>query len=219
MPEIQRTIGQRVVRTSVQDIRVVKREGQGDDDMCVEGYAVKWADQYDTTYFSEKIAKGAFAQSLSARAVAVLNGHQRHIVVGSTRSGTTLVEDDTGLRFSSPFNKSMASRDLYAMVEANDVPGVSVGMSIMDELRKNGEGASGKDLYIVMRADLHEFSMTAFPAYEQTEVEARYDEQLTQRRKALASQVSPETRQRLYGLAVATGKYRAMSRNQLEDSK
>lgn len=203
-----------VVRTRPHEIRVAERqEGDPDDAMRLEGYAVTWDDQYDIPgWWSEKIAKGAFAESLKERAVAVLNGHMREQVVASTRSDTEVKEDNKGLYFNTLLNSTSWSRDVYAAVGNGDIDGVSVGMRIMDEMRASGEGLDGVDLYTIMRAELYEFSMTAFPAYEQSEVDARSNDMLAERRKAAAEKqradeqptgLGNDNRERMYKYAEA----------------
>ena len=71
------------------------------------------------------------------------------------------------------------------MVDNDDVKGVSVGMRIQKESREEDAGKDGMPLYTIERAELHEFSMTAFPAYEATSAEAREaNEHLIARRQA-----------------------------------
>ena len=171
----QRNNAERIIRTHAQDLRIAERQdGDDDDTLRIEGYAITWADQYDMEpWWSEKIAKGAFAESLKERDVAVLNGHMREQVIASTRSGTKLSEDDKGLKFNAVLNATSIAKDVYVMVENDDVKGVSVGMRIQKESREEDAGKDGMPLYTIERAELHEFSMTAFPAYEATSAEAR----------------------------------------------
>ena len=79
-----RNNAERIIRTHAQDLRIAERQdGDDDDTLRIEGYAITWADQYDVEpWWSEKIAKGAFAESLKERDVAVLNGHMREQVIG-----------------------------------------------------------------------------------------------------------------------------------------
>ena len=174
----------KVIRTYAQNVKV-KRQAEGSDDLVIEGYAIKWSDQYNTKYWSEKIAKGAFVDSLSERDVAVLNGHKMEQVIASTRSGTTVKENDTGLKFEVLLNKSQIARDVYAMVDNDDVQGVSVGMEIDDYEYYDTGGNDDNALFIVIKAKLHEFSMTAFPAYTDTEAVARDSEDLDESRQKI----------------------------------
>lgn len=178
------TRAERIIRTHAQDVRVVRQDGD-DGALRIEGYAIKWDDQYDLEpFWSEQIQRGAFKDSLEERDVAVLNGHMREQVIGSTRSGTTVEETAEGLKFNAVLNGTTIARDVYEMVDNGDVEGVSVGMRIRDEKREEGAGKDGMDLYTILRADLYEFSMTAFPAYEDTEAVAREaDERLNERRR------------------------------------
>lgn len=195
-----------VVRVHPQELRIKKRQtDDGQEESVLEGYAVKWNDMYTIDgWWSEKIVKGAFEESLKERDVIVLNGHMRELVLGSTRSGTNVYEDDTGLRFESPLNGTTWASDVRIGVENKDIDGVSVGMRITGESYEDGAGENGLRLYTVNTAELYEFSMTSFPAYEQTEVEARSDRELNERRQRAVAETenadeARETRLRIAG--------------------
>lgn len=185
----------RVLRTfaaSDIEVRTVKRQTDDGEieERRVSGYALKWNDQYDTPWWSERFAKGAFEDSIKERKVVVLNGHDRKDVIGSTNSGTTVSEDNTGLKFDAPLNRTTIADDVIEMIRNEDVEGVSVGGRLVSWETKGGEGRDGNDLYINTEFELHEFSFTAFPAFEQTEAEVRCNELLNERRSRPDSSAS-----------------------------
>lgn len=125
----------------------------------------------------EKIARGAFTKSILENDIRCLFNHNPDIVLGRLSAKTLeLIEDDHGLwgrvRINEDDQQAMA---VYARVKRGDISGCSFGFYEED----TGEGPEYKngDCYWTIRvADTHEVSICTFPAYEQTEIEARQKE-------------------------------------------
>lgn len=176
------------------------RAVEEDNEAYIEGYFVVfnqetelWAGAY------EEIAPEAFNRSLNVEKVDViaLDNHDTRVVLGSINSGTLeLKVDEYGLfgrvkvDLEDPFAKSA-----YRKVTTNKVRGCSFGFYPKTEEISEREDGSMK--WIVKDADLLEVSITAFPAYPQTEIAARQKDvekmkkqKLEQRKKQLKERLS-----------------------------
>ena len=137
----------------------------------LEGYPSVFDQEIDFGYFRESVAKGAFETSLKDDEQVLLHAHDSANVMSSTPDNMTLKENDHGLAMEATLNKSSIARDVYEMVDAGDLNGMSIGFAILEERMVREDGKS--TLYIIEKARLYEASTTPFPAYEGTEVNAR----------------------------------------------
>lgn len=121
----------------------------------------------------EEIAPEAFDGSLRDNDIMCLDNHDTRVVLGSTGSQTLELKTDShGLwgrvkvDLEDPFAKSA-----YRKVQKGKVKGCSFGFVPLKEDIEHREDGTLK--WIVREADTMEVSITAFPAYPQTEVAAR----------------------------------------------
>ena len=117
----------------------------------------------------ETIAPGAFAATLAERSdILALVDHDPSRVLARTRSGTLRLSEDTrGLAFDMDVPDTQAGRDVLTLAERGDLGGMSFGFSARDD---NVQG-NRRELRTV---DLYEISIvSAFPAYDGTEIHAR----------------------------------------------
>lgn len=117
----------------------------------------------------EKIAPGAFTQTLRARDdILALVDHDPSRVLARTKSGTLHLSEDTrGLAFDLSVPDTQAGRDVLALAERGDLGGMSFGFSARDEDFQGNK----RELRAV---DLFEISIVAaFPAYQGTVINAR----------------------------------------------
>lgn len=117
--------------------------------------------------FTERIAPGAFLRSLKSRNdIKLLWNHDTSEVLGSTRAGTMkLVEDERGLKVMATLPNTTRGRDAAELLRRGDVDAMSFGFTVPkggDDWNANG---TERTLREVM---LHEVSLVAFPAYEDT---------------------------------------------------
>lgn len=117
--------------------------------------------------FTERIAPGAFLRSLKSRNdIKLLWNHDTSEVLGSTRAGTMkLVEDERGLKVMATLPNTNRGRDAAELLRRGDVDAMSFGFTVPkggDDWNANG---TERTLREVM---LHEVSLVAFPAYEDT---------------------------------------------------
>lgn len=136
----------------------------------LSGYAAVFGQETNIGGFTERVAAGAFRDSLaSGRDVLALLDHKPDVLLGRTKSGSlTLREDAKGLAFELTLPDTSAGRDLVALAERGDLGGMSFGFRAVDE---HWDGADVRELRAV---ELHEISVvSSWPAYQQTEISLR----------------------------------------------
>ena len=137
--------------------------------MHLEGYAALFDSRSENLGgFTETIAPGAFRASLKSRNdVKLLWNHNTDAVLGSTRSGTlSLNEDSRGLRVVATLPNTTHGRDASELVKRGDVTGFSFGFSLPN---RGGDSWSDDGTERVLKSvRLHEVSLVAFPAYPET---------------------------------------------------
>lgn len=121
--------------------------------------------------WGEEIAPSAFVDCLGNDICALYN-HEREFVLGTTANGTfTLHSDSQGLYGSIAINeKDTDAMNIYERVKRGDIRGASPCFW-QAEYTTRYEG----NLLIerITKAELIELSVTAFPAYVDTRIEAR----------------------------------------------
>jgi uncharacterized protein len=144
------------------------------DGMTFEGYAaifdspsVPLSGSPRASTFTERIAPGAFLRSLKARNdIKLLWNHDTSDVLGSTRAGTLkLVEDSRGLRVTAALPNTTTGRDAAELLKRGDVDAMSFGFTVP---RGGDEWSSDGTERTLREVMLHEVSIVAFPAYEET---------------------------------------------------
>lgn len=139
------------------------------------GYAAVFnKPSHDLGGFREVILPGAFKRTLAtSEAVRALNNHNADQVLGRVGAGTLrLSEDDIGLRFELDLPPTSYAKDLAVLVERGDVAGCSFAFRV----RPGGETweqRDGQDVRILSALDLDEITITANPAYPDTQVAKR----------------------------------------------
>lgn len=151
------------------------REAEGNK-RTITGYAVKWG-QWSapiSEIFRERFEKGSLTESVRDDNQIALWSHDLRCVLGNTKNRTLrFIEDDIGLGFEiDPANTSWGN-DAYTSILRGDVDGVSFAFKV----GKEGDYWDTSDPNMIKRtirkARLFEVSPTPFPAYPQTEVQAR----------------------------------------------
>ena len=175
------------------------RSNEENTEAYIEGYFVVFNQETELWQGAfEEIAPQAFNRSLNIEKVDVvaLDNHDTRIVLGSIASETLeLSVDEHGLYgrikvdLEDPFAKSA-----YRKIQTGKVRGCSFGFYPVSEEVVEREDGTMK--WRVKDADLLEVSITAFPAYKQTEVAARQKDvekmkkqKLEQRKKALLERI------------------------------
>lgn len=144
------------------------------DGKYIEGYFAVfnqetelWKGEY------EQIATGAFANSLKNNDIRCLFNHDSGFVLGRMGARTLeLKEDEHGLWGRVKINEEdRQAMDVYARVGRGDISGCSFGF--WPESEEYEEKEDGSVHWIVKEANTEEVSIVTFPAYPQTEIEAR----------------------------------------------
>lgn len=152
------------------------RANEEDGEAFIEGYFVVFNQETELWPGAyEEIAPEAFNRSLNVEKVDVLalDNHDSRVVLGSIGSESLELKTDSHglygrvkIDLEDPFAKSA-----YRKVQTGKVRGCSFGFyPITEEISERNDGTVK---WRVKDADLLEVSITAFPAYPQTEVAAR----------------------------------------------
>lgn len=174
----------------------LQTRAEGDSDKYIEGYFAVFNQETEIwTGCFEQIAPGAFTNSLKNNDIRCLFNHDTSFVMGRCAAGTLeLKEDAHGLwgRLRVNQNDSQAM-DVYARVERGDISGCSFGFwPVTEESTDRGSNW----LYTVREADTFEVSICTFPAYPQTEIQARKQD-FEQSKKRSIEQWKAELRKKL----------------------
>jgi len=175
------------------EVRLAPQAGEAESSQrTIEGYAALFNVETDLGGLYERIARGAFTESLASGDVRALYNHDNNLVLGRTKSGTlTLVEDEKGLRFSCKLPDTSYARDLSDLLKRGDIDGCSFGFTIEDEDFETRE--DGSYLRELRKVNLIEVTLgCTFPAYPTTSISLRSLEQWKESRER------EEFRSRLY---------------------
>lgn len=174
----------------IENVRAVEEGGK----RTIGGYAVVFNALSENLGFSievrEQIKPGAFAESLARDQQMAFWNHNTDMPIGSTKNKSLrLQEDEHGLKFELDLPDTSIGRDVFQNVREGIVDSMSFGFQIQDEHDEEITLASEPSLPVVvtvLRAKLIEVSPVVFPAYPQTEVEARSrEEKITKRMQTI----------------------------------
>lgn len=143
------------------------------EDLHIEGYFSVFNSPYQIwDGLTEKIAPGAFSETLGED-IRALTNHDTTLVLGRNKAGTLeLREDSHGLWGSVKINRDdQDAMNLYRRVQRGDVDQCSFGFFIESERRDVLPDGSVE--YTIEKVRLLEVSVVTFPAYEETSVSAR----------------------------------------------
>ena len=123
--------------------------------------------------FRERIAVGAFGDSLNGDVVALWQ-HDSSRVLGRTRSGTLrLWEDGSGLGFEIEPPDTPTGIEAVISIRRGDVTQMSFGFSVPDGGDAWEESDDGTVVRVLRRVNLWEVSPVTWPAYSATSVAVR----------------------------------------------
>ena len=149
------------------EVKFELRAVEGGDGMTFTGYAAVFNAPSEPLPFIERIAPGAFKRSLKARNdIKLLFNHDTGAVLGSTRAGTLKLEEDNyGLRVTAMLPETTLGKDVKVLVQRGDISAMSFGFSVP----ANGDSWNTDGTERTLRSvRIHEVSIVAFPAYQQT---------------------------------------------------
>lgn len=154
------------------------RAKQGDKP-GIEGVASVYTQDYDTGWFVERIAQGAFDRALSEKQdVRCLFNHDVNNVLGRTKSGTLRLSNSKGgLGYDCDTDpNTTVGRDVPAMIDRGDVDGCSFSFNVRKDNWSDEFDAAGKyvrSIRVIEDLDLFDVGPVTFPAYTDTSVGTR----------------------------------------------
>lgn len=146
----------------------------GDGSMHIVGYFAVFNSIYEIAPgMTESVAPGAFSRSLAANDIRALINHDTTLVIGRTKAGTlTLREDEHGLWGDILINpKDQDAVNAYERVKRGDVDQCSFGFDPVSE--ETETRADGSVHWTLRDVELYEVSICTFPAYAETNIQAR----------------------------------------------
>jgi HK97 family phage prohead protease len=148
-------------------------EARADDNgRSIAGYGAVFNVTTDLGWFRERIAPGAFRQSIADGDIRSLFNHDSALILGRTKSGTLrLNEDDTGLHYEVDLPDTQAGRDLIVSMDRGDIDGSS--FMFIATRQEWDETDPDSPLRTILEAQLFEVGPVTFPAYEASEVHLR----------------------------------------------
>lgn len=142
----------------------------------ISGYFAVFNSVYDIgPGMSESIAPGAFSATLGGD-IRALTNHDTTLVLGRTLAETLeLREDDTGLYGDIAINPNDSdAMNTWYRVQRGDVTQCSIGFDIVRE--DTEVRPDGSTHWTIREVILYEVSVCTFPAYEETNIQARAQE-------------------------------------------
>jgi hypothetical protein len=116
--------------------------------------------------FVEVVRAQAVEQALTGSVVALFD-HQPGAVLGRTPATLQLRKDGRGLAFTLDPAPTQAGREALALVQRGDVVGASFGFVTRKDAWRKDAGVMVRELLDI---EIAEISLTAFPAYRETDV-------------------------------------------------
>ncbi len=157
-------------RTLQSEFRVERRE---DGKKLIRGHAAVFNVETDLGWFRERIAPGAFSESIGKDDVRALFNHDENFILGRNKAGTlTMREDEQGLYVEIDPPDTQVARDLVTSIERGDISQMSFGFQTIKDSWETEENAA-KDLRTLEKVKLWDVSPVTFPAYQETDVAVR----------------------------------------------
>jgi uncharacterized protein len=135
------------------------------------GHAAVFNDPIDLGYgIRERVAAGAFADSIKRDDVRALFNHDPNFVLGRNRAGTlTLKEDEQGLAVIIDPPDTQFARDLAISMERGDISQMSFAFVTEKESWERGEDGAD-DIRTLEKVQLYDVSPVTYPAYANTDI-------------------------------------------------
>lgn len=119
--------------------------------------------------FREKIAPGAFQESIENDDVRALFNHDPNQILGRNLSGTLEIEEtDDGLFDRIELPDSPAGETVSEAIKRADVTGQSFGFMVQEESWERND--DGMDTRTIEKAKLFDVGPVTYPAYEDTDI-------------------------------------------------
>ncbi len=137
--------------------------------------------------FREKIAAGAFTESINSDDIRALWNHDPNYVLGRNRAGTlTLEEDEQGLKTEIIPPDAQWARDLMVSIERRDVTQMSFAFQTLKDMWD--EEDPNNVVRTLIKVRLFDVSPVTYPAYTSTSANVRTGEEILLEHRAVKSQ-------------------------------
>lgn len=124
--------------------------------------------------FREKIKRGAFKDSIKTDDIRALVDHDPSRILGRNTAGTLkLKEDRQGLAVEIDIPDTTTGRDTAESIRRGDLDGMSFGFYTIDD---RWETKDGEEIRTLLKAELFDVSVVAFPAYPDTSAGVRKED-------------------------------------------
>lgn len=187
MPQAQ-TKDKRITRAFNFEIRASEDENNKG---VIEGRAIVYEKKYDAGYFEETIARGALKNTNLKDVRFLVNHNVDMIPLARSRNNNEnstmhLIVDDDGLRVKIKLDieNNADAAALYSAIKRGDITGMSFMFTVRGEEWKD-ENTDYPKRTITDIEQVFEVSAVTFPAYEETEINARCKAELDNYRATL----------------------------------
>jgi len=148
-----------------------------DDDASgvIEGHAAvfdSWSETLGGMFpFKERVAKGAFKDSIKHDDIRALFNHDPNYVLGRNKAGTLeLLEDEVGLKVKITPPDTSWAKDIVTSIRRGDISQMSIGFIVEKDKWSTEDGIDTRE---IRKVKLFDVSPVTFPAYTQTDVGVR----------------------------------------------
>lgn len=159
----------------------VKEIRAADEGMIIEGYPIVYNVEAEIGgWFRESIAKGAATNAFARSDEIVLFNHDSNFPLARKSNGTlTVTEDDHGVKINADVSGSARGRETHEMIKNGLISKMSFAFSVEKESWVTAPEDGGMDLRIIDEfREIFDYSPVTYPAYKQTEIQARSAEEL-----------------------------------------
>lgn len=171
----------------------METRADSDNKGVIEGRAIVYDSPTDLGFFTEVIEKDAL-KNTNMKDVRLLVNHDTSMIPlarsrnNNENSTLQLIPDDKGLRMKAKLDieNNSDARNLYSAIERGDITGMSFMFTIKGESWED-EDTDHPTRRITDIEQVFEVSAVTFPAYEDTEINARCKEELESFKNALES--------------------------------
>lgn len=161
--------------TILRDIKFAEARADTNETAVIEGYAAvfdTWSEELGGYFpFREKVAKGAFTDSITDDDIRALFNHDPNYIIGRNKAGTLeLSEDENGLlvRITPPNNS--VGKDLMESIRRGDITQMSFGFTVVLDRWSFEDEVDVREL---LKVKLYDVSPVTYPAYSTTECGVR----------------------------------------------
>lgn len=156
----------------------VELRAQGDEGSVLEGYAAvfnEWTQVGPKAWgFMERVAPGAFAQTIREDDILATFNHNFDQMLGRTSSSTLQLSEDTkGLRAVITPPDTSVGRDVVTVIKRGDVKGMSFMFRVRKDLWEDDPDNEEMPRRTLLDVRLIEAGPVSLPAYPQTTIAVR----------------------------------------------